>query len=447
MSESDEQAGLPVPSRRLARLLRMGGLAGGIAGGALASGLQEVARGRRPRLGDLVMTPANARRVADELSRMRGAAMKVGQLLSMDAGDVLPPEIAAILARLRADAAPMPPRQLRDVLDAEWGEGWIRRFARFDVRPIAAASIGQVHRAETVEGRDLAIKIQYPGIRASIDSDIGNIAALIRLSGAAPPGMDLGPLLDDARRQLHEEADYAQEGRNLDAFGAHLAGSPDFLVPSRAEGLCTPNVLAMDYAPGVPVETLAGEAQPRRDEVAARLIGLVLRELFEFGEMQTDPNFANYRVDPESGRIVLLDFGAVRRFPREVITAFGRLMRAGIDGDAEAARAAAIDVGLFEPAAPPVHQEIVLRMFATGMEPLRRGEPFDFGSSDLALRLREMGLRLGREGDIRHVPPTDTLLVERKVAGTYLLAARLGARVDLGAVVAPYLGARPQGSG
>lgn len=436
--DGSDRPGLPVPSRRLDRLIRMGGLTGGVAGSVLAGGIRQVASGRRPRFGDLLLTPGNAHRIANELSRMRGAAMKVGQLLSMDAGDVLPAETAVILERLRADAEPMPPRQLRDVLDAEWGGDWLKRFAHFDVRPIAAASIGQVHRARTTDGRELALKIQYPGIRASIDSDIANIAGLVRWSGAAPPGLDLGPFLADARRQLHEEADYEREGGNLDLFADRLSGDPAFLVPRRHPDFCTPNVLAMDYVGGTPVEHLAAGPQEIRDEVAGRLVGLVLRELFEWRAMQTDPNFANYLVEPGTGRIVLLDFGAVRVFAPQTTEAFRGLMRAGLARDRDAARDAATKLGLIAPSVPARHQKTILDMFDIAMAAIRQETPFDFGASDLAMRLRDMGLEMGAERDMAHVPPSDTFLVQRKVAGTYLLAARLRARADLGRIVAPY---------
>jgi predicted unusual protein kinase regulating ubiquinone biosynthesis (AarF/ABC1/UbiB family) len=142
-----------------------------------------MARGERPSLPASLLTPATAARLTRDLGRMRGAAMKLGQMLSMDTGLVLPPEMTAVMAALRADAPHMPPKQLQGVLNAEWGKGWYGRFARFDVRPFAAASIGQVHRATTRDGRELAIKVQYPGVRASIDSDIDNVATLLRLPG------------------------------------------------------------------------------------------------------------------------------------------------------------------------------------------------------------------------------------------------------------------------
>ncbi|MEO0654258.1 MAG: AarF/UbiB family protein, partial [Pseudomonadota bacterium] len=228
-----------VPQSRLSRLARLGGMASGVAGGMAVEGVRQIGRGARPELRDLLLTPANIGRVTDQLARMRGAAMKVGQLVSMDTGEMLPPELAQIMARLRAEADHMPPKQLKTVLTAAWGPDWVKRFRRFDVRPIAAASIGQVHRAQTRDGRDLALKVQYPGVRRSIDSDVTNVGALIKVSGLLPPGLDLAPLLDEARKQLHEETDYLREGAQLARFGALMAEAPDIRVPTLAEDFTT----------------------------------------------------------------------------------------------------------------------------------------------------------------------------------------------------------------
>lgn len=425
-----------MPQDRLARMLRMGGLVGGIAGGAALGALGQVAGGRRPVMADLLLTPANARKIADSLSRMRGAAMKMGQLVSMDAGEVLSPEMADILGRLRDGAHPMPPKQLQGVLTAEWGEGWHKRFARFDVRPIAAASIGQVHRAITKDGRDLAIKVQYPGVRRSIDSDVANIAGLMRLPGVTPKGVDYAPLLEAGRRQLHDEADYAREGRYLEAFGGLLSGDAGFVVPGRAEAFCTENLLAMDFVESVPIDDVAAAEPALRDAVMARMISLVLREVFAFRLMQTDPNFANYRFVPSTGQVVLLDFGAAREVPGALSDGFRRLLRAGLAEDRAAARAGMIETGFFSEETSGAHQDTLLDMFDLAMTPLRGTGVHDFGTSDLAARLRDMGAAIGVSRDFTHVPPADMLFVQRKIVGMYLLAARLRARVAVGPLVA-----------
>ena len=332
----------------------------------------------------------------------------------------------------------MPPAQLKRVLEAEWGAGWLRKFKRFDVRPIAAASIGQVHRAWTHDGRDLAIKVQYPGIRRSIDSDVDNIAALLRYSGAMPRGLDLDRLFSDAKSQLHDEADYLREASAMADFASLLEGAEGFRVPRPYADLSTENLLAMDFVESAPFTRLADAPQAERDRAAGRLIELVLRELFEFRAMQTDPNFANYRYEPETGRIVLLDFGAVRRFEPELSGAFRRLMNAGLKGDRDAITEAAMAIGLFDDRTPKEHRGIIMQMFDLGMTTLQPGTIFDFGTSDLVTRLRDLGMQIGTERDFWHVPATDTLFVQRKVAGTYLMAARLRARVDLPEIVARF---------
>jgi predicted unusual protein kinase regulating ubiquinone biosynthesis (AarF/ABC1/UbiB family) len=421
----------PVPGGRLGRMLRLGGMTSGVLGGMAATGVRQMAKGQRPSLPALLLTPRTARRVARDLGRMRGAAMKLGQMLSMDAGLVLPPEVTAILAALRSDAPHMPPGQLRDVLNAEWGAEWLQGFARFEVRPFAAASIGQVHRARTRDGRDLAIKVQYPGVRASIDSDVDNLATLLRLPGLVPRGVDLAPLLREAKRQLHVEADYRAEARHLAAFHALLAGSEAFLLPQLQADLSTARVLAMSYVESQPIEALADAPQALRDEIASRLIDLVLRELFSFGLMQTDPNLANYRYDPASRRIVLLDFGAVMAIEPGLAQDFRRLLNAALDEDPAEIRAAMLTIGYFGAATPPRRQALFLEMFDAATAPLRQSEPFDFGAAGLLETLRDMGLALGTERDLSHVPPPATLFLHRKIGGIYLLATKLRARVSL----------------
>lgn len=416
----------------------MGSMVAGIAGGVVAGGLRQLASGKRPGLPDLLLTPANALRLTQGLSHMRGAALKLGQMLSMDTGLVLSPQLTAILASLRDDAKHMPPKQLQGVLNAEWGAGWHKRFAQFDVRPFAAASIGQVHRAQTKDGRHLAIKVQYPGVRASIDADVDNMAALMRLPGLLPRGMDIAPLLAAAKAQLHEEADYAAEAAHLRRFGDWLAASDSFVVPQVHPDLSTGQILAMTYIPGQPVEVLQTATASVRDKAATDLIHLVLAELFTFGAMQTDPNLANYRVDPATGRIVLLDFGAVRTVSPEVSARFRGLLNAGLDGDADAIRQMMLRIGYFAADTAPHHQALIQRMFEAAMMPLRQQTAFDFGQSDLLERLRDMGLAIGNDRDLMHVPPAETLFLHRKIGGMYLLATKLRARVDLRGLVERY---------
>lgn len=431
--------GAAVPSGRWSRMARMGSLAAGLAGGMLAEGARQWAQGNRPSARDLVLTPANARRVADQLAQLRGAAMKVGQLISMDAGDLLPPELSDILARLRSNAKPMPIGQMDTVLTAAWGTGWEQRFAQFSFTPLAAASIGQVHRARTHDGRDLAIKVQYPGIRESIDSDVDNVATLLRVSGLLPRHLDVAPLLTEAKRQLHEEADYVREAQCLQQFGVLLADAPDFVVPAVHRDLSGPNILTMDYIDSLPIESLEQAPQAQRDRVAQLLWGLLFRELFEFAQIQTDPNFANYRYERSTQRVVLLDFGATRNYPQPVVQGYRQLMQSALKGQRDGMAKAAQAIGYFGSQIQAQQRDAVIALFELACEPLRHEGKYDFGTSDLPQRVREAGMRLSTDKDLWHTPPADALFLHRKIGGLYLLAARLKAQVPVQTLASQYL--------
>ncbi|MEM9437716.1 MAG: AarF/ABC1/UbiB kinase family protein [Pseudomonadota bacterium] len=440
MSDRGSQArARAVPVGRASRAARLGGAGLSIAGNVAMGGARDLLVGKRPELRGLMLTPANISRLTTELARMRGAAMKVGQLISMDAGDVLPPEVADIIARLRADADFMPPKQLRDVLDKEWGQGWMKRFKRFNVRPIAAASIGQVHGAIGHDGRHLAIKVQYPGVKGSIDSDVSNVGALVRISGIVPAGIDLKPLLAEAKRQLHEEADYAREAEELQRFGAWLEGDARFAVPGYVGEFSSATVLAMDYLKGVPIEDLKDADQATRDRVVTTLLELTLRELFKLGHMQSDPNFANYRYDPESGRILLLDFGAARAIPVATAEGYRAMLRALLGGDRGGMDEACIALGVYTEGTQSIHRDAILDLIQRGMGGVDCAGWFDFGQDKLRRELAETGMSLADDQAFLHVPPMDTLYVQRKLAGMFLLASRLRARVNLVTLFEPWL--------
>jgi predicted unusual protein kinase regulating ubiquinone biosynthesis (AarF/ABC1/UbiB family) len=432
--------GRAVPSGRIARLGTFGRLAGGVAGGVLAEGARRLASGQRPRLGDLVLTPANATRVADGLSHLRGAAMKLGQMISMEAGDLLPPELSAILARLRNQAYRMPPQQLDTVLKAEWGADWRRRFARFEAGPIAAASIGQVHRATLPDGRVLAVKVQYPGVAESIDADVDNVATLLRVSNLLPKELDLAPLLGEAKRQLKEEADYLREGEQMRAYRDRLTGDDRYVVPELVPALTTRRVLAMSFVESRSIESLVDADQATRDGAMTALISLVLRELFAFGVMQTDPNFANYRWQADANRLVLLDFGATRAVPAETAAAYRGLIGAGLARDLDRVRAIAVETDFLGADAVARHRPAVDRMIAAIDTAMNRPGPFDFGDRAFVPVIRQEARAMIEDRASWHVPHVETLFVQRKVSGTALLAARLKAKVDVRGLAAAAIG-------
>ncbi|MEN3972284.1 AarF/ABC1/UbiB kinase family protein [Sphingomicrobium sp. XHP0235] len=441
MSNGDKRE-RAVPAGRAARIGQFTRLGAGVVGGMIGEGARRLSRGEGLSARDLMLTPGNIARVTERLSHLRGAAMKLGQMISMDAGDMLPPELAQILSRLRDQAHRMPPQQLNMLLKAQWGEDWRRRFRRFEPTPMAAASIGQVHRAVLPDGRELAIKIQYPGVAQSIDSDVDNVATLLRVSGLLPKELDIAPLLDAAKEQLHEEADYEREARELVAYAERLAGDARYVLPEMVSELTTPQILAMTYVEGVPIERLAGEPQDVRDSVMGELIELVLRELFEFGVMQTDPNFANYRFQPATGRLVLLDFGATRALGDSIVSAYADVLRAVRSHDRQGVIHAALAAGFLNEAAATRHADRIGAMIDVILREFDGEGPFDFGDRAFVGGLREDGMRIAEDRASWHLPPPETLFVQRKISGTALLAANLKARVEVRPMIDAALRAR-----
>jgi predicted unusual protein kinase regulating ubiquinone biosynthesis (AarF/ABC1/UbiB family) len=428
-----------VPKGRLSRFSKLGSLASRVAGNMLAEGISELAKGNRPQLKDLLLTPSNALRVADQLAQMRGAAMKVGQLISMDAGDMLPPELSDLLARLRSDAKSMPEKELLDLLEDEWGESWREAFIQFPLNPIAAASIGQVHKVITKDLKRLALKIQYPGIKQSINSDVDNVATLIKMTGLLPKNMKIKPLLAAAKQQLHEEADYLLEARRMGQYAQVIADDEAFVMPQVDEHYSTANVLAMTFLDGVPIESLISAPQATRDHVASQLLRLFFKELFDFYLMQTDPNFANYQYDPDTNKIVLLDFGATREFPAELVEGYLHLLQGAYHQDKQAVASAALKIGLSSEVLPQKVLNVVSELCFQACEPLYGDSPYDFADTDLARRLQEQGIALGLEKSYAHTPPIDAIFLHRKIGGLFLLAIKLKAKIDVRGLFAPYL--------
>lgn len=420
-----------VPAGRMARIGTFGRLVGGVAGGMVAEGARRLASGEGISARDLILTPGNVQRLTDRLSHLRGAAMKMGQMISLDAGDFLPDELSRILATLRDQANFMPTKQLDQVLKSEWGPDWRKQFRWFNPRPIAAASIGQVHKALTRDGEELAIKVQYPGVAKSIDSDVDNVMTLLKVAGFAPPELEVEKLMVAAKKQLHEEADYQREGEQMKLYREQLADVPGFVVPRLHEGLTRGAILAMSFEEGASIEELGNEPPARRDEVFARLIRLVARELFDFGVMQTDPNFANFRYRRETGEIILLDFGACRPVDPDVAKGYRRMLEAGLKGNAEEVLQATLDAGFMMPIVAEKHPERVGRMIDIVINEMRADAPFDFGDRAFIPLLRDEGYAIAQDKDTWAFPPIETLFVQRKVSGTALLGARLKAKVNI----------------
>ena len=437
-AESLNRSSRAVPSSRLSRIGRLGSLAGRIAGNVVLQGAGQLLKGEKPALSSLLLTPKNISNIADQLASMRGAAMKLGQLISMDAGDFLPEELAAILGRLRDDADPMPKDQLIATLNQSWGEKWQDDLLYFSFAPIAAASIGQVHKVITMDGRMLAVKVQYPGVKKSIDSDVDNVATLIKLTGLLPKSLDINPLLQEAKAQLHQEADYVREADMLNRYRAlvestdiQCKGNNAFVIPQTFDPLTTSTVLAMDFIEAQDLDALLNEPQDVRDAVMTALMTLFFNEIFHFKLLQSDPNLANYQFKPDTKEIVLLDFGATRDVPDAISAQYQALLNSAAANDRTMMQQAAFRIGLIDESHSQTQVDAVINIGMEACEAIRYEGAYDFGQSDLIARLHEKGMALTMEHNFWHTPPVDALFIHRKLGGLFLLAKRLKAKVDM----------------
>ena len=436
---NDKKQYSKVPSGRLSRLAKLGSLATRVASGMVAEGAKQLATGHRPKASELILTPANVKRVADQLADLRGAAMKVGQLLSMDGGDLLPPPLTELLSRLQANAKPMPISQLNSSLEQQWGCDWQQQFSQFSFYPIAAASIGQVHKATTQDGRQLALKIQYPGINKSIDSDVNNVTTLLNISGLIPKQLDISELLNEAKKQLHAEADYLLEAQYVKQYRQLLATDTRYLLPDIADDLTTKQILAMTFVGGVDIDKLVDQPQTVRDHVIELAFSLMFREVFEFRLVQTDPNFANYHYDIDSKQLVLLDFGATRVYPQSISEGYRQLMTGAVIDDQPRMLAALKQIGFFSQPIEPQAQQSLLALCLQACEPLKYQGVYDFGQSDMVRQIRDAGSQLSMKQGYWHTPPADAIFLHRKLGGLYLLAAKLKARVDVNKIFLSYM--------
>lgn len=373
------------------------------------------------------LSEANAARIVDTLCKVRGAALKIGQMLSIQDSSFLSPQLQRIFARVRQSADFMPAWQTGRVLEEELGPDWREKLASFEETPFAAASIGQVHLGVLHNGTEVAMKIQYPGIAQSIRSDVDNLLALLRLSTTLPAGLFADSTLQVLQRELEWECDYRREADCARRFRQLLAGDPFFEVPRVVAELTTRRVLTMELGSGVPLDQCQDLPQDVRNEICHHVLWLCLRELFQFRFMQTDPNWANFFYDASKHQVTLLDFGASRPFSREFTHHYIEVVKAAADGDRAKVLQKSKDLkfltGYETKELEEAHVDAVMILGEAFSTP----GTFDFGAQDTARRVQALIPVL-----LRHrltPPPEESYALHRKLAGCFLLCSRLRARV------------------
>lgn len=384
-------------------------------------------------LSELRARIAQAKLLAENLGRLKGAFMKAGQLLSIDSSEFLPPEAIEILSRLQGQAEPIDFSVIRGVLEEELGEVALRQFTEFERVPVASASIGQVHRAQAF-GADVAVKIQYPGIAASIDTDIAVLEGLARSwSSLVRRGIELAPTFDELRTILHWETDYVRERSYLDRFASLLASDPRFEVPHSVPQLSTARVLTMSWATGLPLDAWMRNAPSleERRVLAATMLDLYCSEFFEWGIVQTDPNFGNFLIRPAERRIVLLDFGATVEYEPEFRRGYVELLRCVATGSRRRIIEQGIGFDLIDKRESEATFELFVEMLRVSVEPFQRAnQPFAFSDAGHFARSLDTVKRFLRS--LRYTPPPRRLLfLHRKLGGVFHLLKHLGVQMNL----------------
>jgi predicted unusual protein kinase regulating ubiquinone biosynthesis (AarF/ABC1/UbiB family) len=456
-----------IKTRPLERNIALTRLGFGAGSKIVAHSIANIFRGQVERSeADRAFYQRQAQVLADELGKLKGSVMKAGQMLSLYGQYFLPEEAVTVLATLQDTTPSVHWKVVQPVLERAIGRKRLREL-EVDEQPLAAASLGQVHRATRIsDGLELCVKIQYPGVADAIESDINTLKRLIMLTRLAPRGLDVEPVFNEVREMLHREVDYESERHFTETFAERLRDDARFVVPQVVGDYCSDMVLTTTYEHGKHVRDPVVQAlsQERRNALGRAFLELFLREFFDWGMVQSDPHFGNYRVrlgkdgepdqiagtsgDPvqkflnNTDRVVLLDFGATRVFGRGFITSYAQIVHGALQRDHAAVLQGAREIGLMKEGFPKSVTDAFVRLCQLIVEPFagpdadgapaqlfnERGE-YRWGASDLPMRAGRVAAVNALSVYFR-VPPREIVFLHRRMAGVFIMLATLRAELD-----------------
>ncbi|XP_014235469.1 atypical kinase COQ8B, mitochondrial isoform X2 [Trichogramma pretiosum] len=422
-----------VPSTRIGRMVSFGTLGVGLGVGTLAEyarrslGFKEASVGQT--LDSMFLTKANAERIVATLCKVRGAALKIGQILSIQDNTIISPELQQAFERVRQSADFMPTWQVQKVLASELGHDWREKLATFDDKPFAAASIGQVHHATLKDGRPVAMKIQYPGVAAGIQSDIENLVGVMKVWNMFPEGMFIDNVVEVAKRELSWEVDYVREAECTKVYRKLVEPYPEYYVPEVIDEFCTNQIFTSELIEGVPIDKCADSDMETREHICRLIMELCLKELFVFRYMQTDPNWSNFFYNTQTKQLILLDFGACRSYTKEFMDKYIEVINGASEGDRGKVLQISREMGFLTGYESKVMEEAhVDAVMILGQVFDRDHKYFDFGGQDVTRRIQALVPTI-----VHHrlcPPPEEIYSLHRKLSGVFLLCAKMNVKIN-----------------
>ena len=374
----------------------------------------------------------NARRVAKAFGELKGAVMKVGQMLSLY-DDILPREYTGLLASLQKKAPPVKFETIAKQLELELERPLAEVFERLDERPFASASIGQVHKGVLHDGRQVAVKVQYPGVDKTVTSDVKNLRLVLRSMGLLSKERGIEELVAEVQARLVEELDYRLELANLKEFGQLLAGDERVVVPLGIEEYTTQRVLCMEFVHGNDFADVCEKAdQSRRDQIGQAMMDLFCHQFFGLRLLHADPNPANFSF-LDDGRIVFYDFGCVRHYFSEFVSNYARLVDQTLDGHLEALPENLERIGVV-PIGDASFSADFFSMFAEPLLEPFAGGPYDFGQAQIHDEIMRLGMKHWKDS-LKFRAPPEVVFLDRVIVGMYNNLRALRANGDWRAIL------------
>lgn len=430
---------------RTGRFIRLAGMTASVAGRYAGERARKWLSGEEDEDRRSANYTRMAEQVATTLGDLKGAVMKVGQIASQTQ-DFLPKEFSEALQRLQKEAPPVEFEVIAAQIERELQKPLERLFEQIDEEPYAAASIGQVHRARTLGGEEVIVKVQYPGVDASCDSDLKQLRLALRLGGLIRlPREDVDQLFAEIRTRLQEELDYENEARNIELFRGFHKNDEGVLIPAVHKDLSSRRVLTMELVEGDHISQITPDRydQETVNRIGSRIFRTMADQLFKFQCIHGDPHAGNFAFRPD-GTLILYDFGCVKKLKPEIVEAYRGAIIAALNEDYAALDRYLIDLGARVEDKPPVDEayyamwrDIFIRPFAD------RERPYDFANSTLHKDVAGKTATVFKYLDYFR-PPVETIFIDRMIAGHFWMMKRLGVQAAFRDELEAYVAAAPE---